>query len=134
MGRIYFAKILIPWLIVNVSARWSYNQGVILGGLVELDRAAPDPSYLKAASRIAKGAIETLADSNDVIHDICEPNSCDANSRQFKGIFIRNLGLLHSVTPNDEYAKVIRACAERIWTHDRNSTDNQLGVDWPGPQ
>ncbi|KAJ5244975.1 hypothetical protein N7489_005071 [Penicillium chrysogenum] len=112
---------------------WSYNQGVVLGGLVELDRAAPDPSYLKAASRIAKAAIETLADPNDVIHDICEPNSCDANARQFKGIFIRNLGLLHSVTPNDGYVKVIRACAESIWAHDRNSTNNQLGVDWGGP-
>ncbi|KAF3006403.1 hypothetical protein E8E15_001153 [Penicillium rubens] len=112
---------------------WSYNQGVVLGGLVELDRAAPDPSYLKAASRIAKAAIETLADSNDMIHDICEPNSCDANARQFKGIFIRNLGLLHSVTPNDGYVKVIRACAESIWAHDRNSTNNQLGADWGGP-
>ncbi|KAJ5776707.1 uncharacterized protein N7511_001718 [Penicillium nucicola] len=112
---------------------WSYNQGVILGGLVELDRAAPDPSYLKAASSIAKAAIETLADSNDVIHDTCEPKICDANARQFKGIFIRNLSLLHRVSHNDEYVKVIRAYAESIWTHGRNSTNNQLGVGWAGP-
>jgi len=118
---------------VNVSSRWSYNQGVVLGGLVELNRAAPDPSYLKAASGIAKAAIETLVDSNDVIHDTCEPNSCDANARQFKGIFIRNLRLLHSVTPNDEYAKIIRACAESIWARGRNRVNNQLGVSWAGP-
>lgn len=104
---------------------------MILGGLAELYRAVPNSSYLDAAAKIAKAAIKALADSNKVIHEPCEPN-CDGDATQFKGIFIRNLRLLHSVAPDAEYAQVIQACAESIWVKDRNIT-NQMGVDWAGP-
>lgn len=111
--------------------RWSYNQGVVLGGLVELNRAAPNAAYLEAANRIAKAAIKTLADSNMVIHDFCEPN-CAPDATQFKGIFIRNLQMLQRATPHAIYRKVIQSCADSIWQNDRNQK-NQLSVDWAGP-
>lgn len=66
-----------------------------------------------------------------MIHDACEPN-CAPDGTQFKGIFIRNLQMLNSVAPQDEYTTVIQACANSIWDNDRNS-DNQLSVDWSGP-
>lgn len=110
---------------------WSYNQGVVLGGLVELNKAVPNPSYLEEAGKIAIAAIRNLTDANGVLHDVCEPN-CAPDGTQFKGIFIRNLQLLQSVAPNQEYVKVINACANSIWANDRNS-DNQLSVDWSGP-
>ncbi|OJJ51795.1 hypothetical protein ASPZODRAFT_55438 [Penicilliopsis zonata CBS 506.65] len=116
----------------NQQTVWSYNQGVVLGGLVELNRAAPNASYIEAATRIAKAAITALADSNKVIHESCEPNNCDANQTQFKGIFLRNLQMLQAVAPDDQFAAVIRACADSIWANDRNDA-NQLGVDWAGP-
>jgi predicted alpha-1,6-mannanase (GH76 family) len=113
--------------------RWSYNQGVVLGGLVELNKAAPNSSYLASANRIATAAIKTLADSNKVIHEACEAtNSCEPDGTQFKGIFIRNLQMLQSATPNSLYKQVIDSCANSIWANDRNS-QNQLGVDWAGP-
>ncbi|KAI9935104.1 hypothetical protein ASPWEDRAFT_44695 [Aspergillus wentii DTO 134E9] len=116
----------------NGQTAWSYNQGVVLGGLVELNKASPDDSYLPTAAKIAKAAIKLLADANNVIHESCEPDSCDGNSTQFKGIFIRNLRLLHAAAPDDLYAKVIRACADSIWNRDRNNA-TQFGVDWSGP-
>ncbi|EPS25666.1 putative alpha-1,6-mannanase [Penicillium oxalicum 114-2] len=115
----------------NNQSVWSYNQGVVLGGLVELNKAAPDQTYLEWANKIAVGAIEALADANLVIHDVCEPD-CAPNATQFKGIFIRNLKMLHMVSPREIYRKVISSCAASIWANDRNDL-NELGVDWAGP-
>ncbi|OOQ82220.1 glycosyl hydrolase [Penicillium brasilianum] len=116
----------------NGQTVWSYNQGVVLGGLVELNKAAPNDTLLASADTIAQAAIKTLADSNMVIHEPCEPNSCAPDATQFKGIFIRNLHMLQSVSPNIIYKQVIDSCARSIWANDRNS-QNQLGVVWAGP-
>jgi predicted alpha-1,6-mannanase (GH76 family) len=113
----------------GICGRWSYNQGVILGGLAELYKAAPNQTYLDEAGKIATAAINLLTDSNLVIHESCEPYECDGDQTQFKGIFIRNLQLLQSVAPDDLYVSVINANANSIWANDRN-TANQFGVDW----
>lgn len=112
--------------------RWSYNQGVILGGLVELNKASPNSSYIDSANSIAEAAISALADSNYVIHDACEPD-CAPDGTQFKGIFIRNLLLLQDASPNDLYTTVIEACATSIWANDRDNSTDELSVDWSGP-
>lgn len=114
--------------------RWSYNQGVILGGLTELNKISPNESYIESANSIAQAAIAALADSNYVIHDYaCEPSDCEPNGTQFKGIFMRNLLLLQRASPNDLYSKVIQACASSIWANDRDATTGELGVNWAGP-
>jgi predicted alpha-1,6-mannanase (GH76 family) len=66
------------------------------------------------------------------MHEPCEPSSCTGDSTQFKGIFIRNLRLLHSVAPDEEYSRVITASADSIWVNDRDA-NNQMGVNWAGP-
>lgn len=114
----------------NGNTVWSYNQGVILGGLVELNKVAPDPSYLTAAATIATAAIANLTDQNHILHEPCEPD-CAPDGTQFKGIFIRNLLALHKVAPQDLYAQVITNSADSIWAND--NMDNQLSVDWAGP-
>ncbi|KAJ5082233.1 hypothetical protein N7532_011276 [Penicillium argentinense] len=116
----------------NGQTVWSYNQGVILGGLVELNHASPNNTYLESANTIAKAAIATLADSNHVIHDFCETSSCEPDATQFKGIFMRNLLMLHSASPHDLYKSVIVNSAESIWKRDRNE-QGQFGVNWAGP-
>lgn len=110
---------------------WSYNQGVVLGGLLELQRAAPDNAYLIMAERIALAGIEFLSDSNGVLHDPCEPN-CGADGPQFKGIFMRNLQKLQLAIPNDRFKTFINENANSIWLNDRTS-DNELGLLWSGP-
>ncbi|KAJ5634055.1 hypothetical protein N7528_001897 [Penicillium herquei] len=115
----------------NGATVWSYNQGVVLGGLVELNKAAPNDTYLESANTIAKAAIATLADSNGVLHDFCEPN-CEPDGTQFKGIFIRNLQMLQQVSPSDTYTRVISNSANSIWENDKNS-ENEFGVVWSGP-
>jgi predicted alpha-1,6-mannanase (GH76 family) len=104
---------------------------VVLGGLVELNKASPNQAYLDSAQSIALAAISALTDDNHVLHDPCEPN-CAPDATQFKGIFIRNLLMLQNAAPQDEYVQVIEACANSIWANDRNEY-GQLSVDWAGP-
>ena len=115
----------------NGGTVWSYNQGVILGGLIELNKAAPNDSYLAIAENIATAAIARLSDSNAILHEPCEPN-CGADGPQFKGIFMRNLQLLQQARPNDKYKDFVNANAESIWRSDRGIND-QLGLVWSGP-
>ncbi|KAM7198576.1 hypothetical protein V8F20_006106 [Naviculisporaceae sp. PSN 640] len=117
----------------NKMNTWSYNQGVILGGLVELSRATGDKSLLSTAENIASAAIKTLANENGIIHEIdkCEPN-CGDDGSQFKGIFVRNLHYLHKEMPHDSWRSTIAMNAKSIWENNRNE-DNQLGVNWSGP-
>lgn len=110
---------------------WSYNQGVILGGLLELYRAAPDKAYLLMAERIALAGIKFLSDSDGILHDPCEPN-CGGDGPQFKGIFMRNLQRLQLEVPNNRFKTFINENANSIWLNDR-APGNQLGLLWSGP-
>jgi len=120
----------------NGKRTWTYNQGVILGGIVEMSRAEqraghPDPTLIKLAEAIAGAAMERLKDKHGALG---EPDDAHdgADVPQFKGIFVRNLMLLNSSSPIRDYRKFIDTNAELIWSNDRNSND-QLGFWWGGP-
>jgi predicted alpha-1,6-mannanase (GH76 family) len=115
----------------NGKATWSYNQGVILGALVELNKAAPDPALTETAAAIAHAAIEHLVDGQGVLH---EPNGAHTGGDvpQFKGIFSRNLMLLNRAFPDSSYQAFARTNAESIWAKDRDAA-NHLGFWWAGP-
>lgn len=70
---------------------WSYNQGVILGGLVELYKATGDSSLLSKAARIAEAAISALS-TDGILHESCENDDCGADGSQFKGMDTGCLG------------------------------------------
>jgi len=80
----------------NRRTVWTYNQGVILGGLSALARLRRNPAFLMVARQIADSALQELTDKNGILHDPCEPN-CGADGSQFKGIFVRNLLALNKV-------------------------------------
>ncbi|WPH03688.1 Hypothetical protein R9X50_00657100 [Acrodontium crateriforme] len=114
----------------NGGTVWSYNQGVILGGLTELSRATNDAQYIDEAKKIADAAIAALT-TNGILHDPCEPN-CGADGSQFKGVFARNLQLLQQASPEARYKQFLQDNADSIWAHDRNA-NNELSLIWSGP-
>ncbi|GAP82610.2 putative glycosyl hydrolase [Rosellinia necatrix] len=114
----------------NGMKTWTYNQGVILGGLVELSKATGDKSYLTSASSIATAAIVALS-RDGILYEGCEPD-CGADGAQFKGIFMRNLRALQQAAPQDAFRNFLLKNADAIWANDRNS-NNQLGPTWNGP-
>ena len=115
----------------NGRTTWSYNQGVVLGGLAELSKANRDPSLPQAAQRIATAAITLLVDTNGILHDPCEPK-CGADGEQFKGIFVRNLVLLNQTHPEPAYKSFVYNNADSILKNAQGA-NFQLGQVWSGP-
>ncbi len=115
----------------NQKTTWTYNQGVILGGLVSLYRQTQDNSLLSQAQSVAGAAIANLAGADGILHDPCEPN-CGPDSEQFKGIFTRNLAVLNAAAPLAGYASFLQNNAQSIWDKDRAS-GNLFGQVWSGP-
>ena len=115
----------------NKQTTWSYNQGVILGGLAEYGRFKRDPALLVHAAQIANAAVTSLTDANGILHEPCEPN-CGADGPQFKGIFARNLMRLHQTAPSPAYLSFARKNADSIWDNDQGA-NVRFGLIWSGP-
>ena len=115
-----------------IGPTYTYNSGVILGALVELNHVTSNQTYLDVASNIAHGAIDTLTDSNGILTEVGYPGPPDDTGAQFKGVFARNLAYLQSVAGDDAYVSFLQANADAIWNEDRED-DSLLGPDWQGP-
>lgn len=143
----------------NGDPMWTYNQGVILGGLAELYRATADESYLAAAQTIADAVLASPLlspppdddddDDNDgILYEYaCEPTAagCDNNQQAFKGIFARNLAELRlalllaggggddGTATQKYYADYLAANAQSVGTRDRARAGALYGLAWAGP-
>ncbi len=118
----------------NGGTTWSYNQGVVLGGLSDLYRATGDGSLLSEAETIATAATtsSSLVNSNGILLEPCEASGCGNDGTQFKGIFAKNLYYLFATDQDATYRNFLLTNANSIWANDRNS-DNQFGLHWAGP-
>lgn len=113
----------------NNANTWTYNQGVVLGGLAELYKADQDPALLAKAQAIADAAITKLVDNNGIL---LEKSVTGGDTPQFKGIFTRNLMVLYLAAPNPKYKTFIDANADSIWTN-AQGPNYQFGALWQGP-
>jgi predicted alpha-1,6-mannanase (GH76 family) len=115
----------------NHRTTWTYNQGVILGGLTMLSKQLADPKPLEVAQSIALSAIAQLTDLDGVLHDPCEPARCGNDATQFKGIFTRNLAVLNGAAPVPGFRAFLRRNAESV--RKNRDADGRFGVVWSGP-
>ena len=105
----------------NGATTWTYNQGVILGGLAALSEITGDRGYLTQGEAIAAAALRGLAPGG-ILAEPCESGAtCNEDQAQFKGIFVRYLYdfWLHSRQPG--YRGFILANANSVWDHARNA-------------
>jgi len=112
----------------NGATTWTYNQGVILDGLVELYTADKDATLLPQAQAIAAAAIADLAKNGILV----ETGVGGGDAPQFKGIFMLNLMYLNTAAPNAQYKTFIDANANSIWAND-TGIDYEFGGLWQGP-
>jgi predicted alpha-1,6-mannanase (GH76 family) len=117
----------------NHQTTWSYNQGVILGGLSELYEQTHERALLEEADDIAAATIANpaLVDARGILHDSCEPD-CGSDGTQFKGIFVRNLAKLDNVAPPPQYVRFILSNADSIWSGMR-PPEYGIGALWDAP-
>jgi predicted alpha-1,6-mannanase (GH76 family) len=115
----------------NNGTVWSYNQGVVLGGLVELSRAASDPTLLERAQSIAAAAIAPTSPLINPDGILIDHGVSGGDAPQFKGIFLRNLMSLYIAAPTAQFKSFADTNADSIWTHDNSA--NRFGALWQGP-
>lgn len=121
----------------NGSTTWTYNQGVILGGLTELFQITKEKSYLGQASRIASATIRNLTTMVDGVAILKEPGGVpNADQQQFKGIFVRYLARLTRALPRSSserrgFTDFILTNANVVWKHARSDV-NEINVYWDG--
>jgi predicted alpha-1,6-mannanase (GH76 family) len=115
----------------NHRTTWTYNQGVIIGGLTMLSKQSGDPEPLEAAQSIALSAIARLTDLDGVLHDSCEPARCGNDAPTFKGVFARNLAVLNAAAPVPGFRAFLRRNAESI--RKNRDAEGKFGVVWSGP-
>jgi len=118
----------------NGRTTWTYNQGVIIGGLAVLYEITGDDAYLGQAETIAAAALRDLTVPPGIL---IEPGERETDRRdrdrpQFKGIFVRHLYELYRQRPRAGYHDFILANATSLWRHSRNRR-NQVGLAWTGP-
>jgi predicted alpha-1,6-mannanase (GH76 family) len=151
-----FSKSQTGWTCNNDQSQavFTYNQGVILGALCQLFAAVGARELLDTAQGIAdalinhpvgkqvgntakvgkvEGAYSVSGRSADGI--LTEYNDTDPNAsvhnKQFKGIFMRNLGYLYKCRPLARYRAFILNNANFVLSH---ATDGVLfGGNWSGP-
>jgi predicted alpha-1,6-mannanase (GH76 family) len=115
----------------NGKTTWTYNQGVILGGLAALSKNQKHAGLIPIAHRIAVAAIGHLTDSKGILHDSCEPD-CGGDGVSFKGIFNRNLAQLEAVDADPVFLHFLETNAQSLWDNAR-TPDNRFSVVWSGP-
>lgn len=130
---------LTPECANNGGVTWTYNQGVVLGGLSALHEITGEAGYLAAAEAIADAALSQLITPSSAAApgilleaEELETDPKDADRPQFKGIFMRNLYDLSLRSAKPAYTQFIRANAQSIWDNNRND-QNQFGLHWAGP-
>jgi predicted alpha-1,6-mannanase (GH76 family) len=116
----------------NGGPTWTYNQGVVLGGLGALHELTGDPAYLRQGEAIADATLSDLTSERGILADPCEPAGCDGDQTQFKGIFVRSLHQFSRHSGKPAYPAFILANADSVLAHAGNPA-GEFGLRWAGP-
>ncbi|MFG3133203.1 glycoside hydrolase family 76 protein [Streptomyces tendae] len=114
----------------NGQPTWTYNQGVILDALTEFHRATGDPGLLTTARELADASTVRLQ-TNGVLREPGEGDSCTGDGPSFKGAYVRGLGALNRELPERPYAAALARWADSAYERNRNPLD-QYGPHWSG--
>lgn len=117
----------------NQQPRFTYNQGVLLGGLSDLTRITGDAQYRAAAVRTALAAARGLSTPQGILREPVDQVGSDG--LMFKGIFAYHLGRLLEDMPDgperSELAAWVRLNADAVWQASASGT-RAIASDWSG--
>lgn len=114
----------------NGAPHYTYNQGVILGGLNDLSTITGDPQYRQIAVRTALAATRSLVTADGLL---TEPHDdLGADGPMFKGVFAFHLGHLVEALPDGQERTAIRQWlhrnSEAVWARTADGTQPADGV------
>jgi predicted alpha-1,6-mannanase (GH76 family) len=117
----------------NHQPRYTYNQGVLLGGLNDLTTITGDPRFRRIAVKTALAAKRGLSTPEGILHD--PTDTLGADGPMFKGIFAYHLGHLLEDLPDGPERRELVAWADlnasAVW---RSSAAGTQPIDaiWSG--
>jgi predicted alpha-1,6-mannanase (GH76 family) len=107
---------------------FSYNQGVLVGALVDLATSTGDAALLDEAGAIVRATMSSSSlQSSGVMTEPCGIDTKDC--WQFKGVFFRNLLAYYRARPARDVQEYARRQSDSIWNVARNA-QNQFGYHW----
>ncbi|KAK1781697.1 glycoside hydrolase family 76 protein [Copromyces sp. CBS 386.78] len=111
----------------NEGPTWSYLQGALIGGLVELFRTTLANAVI-FSPQLTPSSTWVLTDY------ACEGTAagCNFDQQSFKGIFARNLGELDAQLVARPYRAYLEHNADLAYQKARNA-DDTYGTSWAGP-
>lgn len=118
----------------NTGGHYTYNQGVAIAVLTEMYLYKNDNKYLQLAETLANSCITKHMVTEDGILREMNTSVADSNDGvQFKGIFMRHLSFLYSVTNKAQYKDFMLKNAESILANDYDANSKSFGCYWYGP-
>ncbi|ROS78887.1 glycoside hydrolase family 76 protein [Cellulomonas sp. PhB143] len=114
---------------------FTYNQGVLVSGLVGLHAATGDAALLGTARDVADAttAPGALTTSGGVLRDPAEGwDTCAGDGATFKAAAVRGLVDLDGALDGQPYAAYLAHNADTAHAQARNAFD-QYGISWSGP-
>jgi predicted alpha-1,6-mannanase (GH76 family) len=116
----------------NGDVTWTYNQGVLMNALVQLNRLTGDANALATARRIGDAMTTSgYLSPGGILREVNESNTCGGDGASFKGAAIRGLGVLNAAT-GGAYNTYLRRQADSNYANNRDSID-AYGSHWAGP-
>jgi len=116
----------------NGQPRFTYNQGVLLGGLTDLTKITGDPRYRAVAVKTALATARGLSTQDGILR---EPVPIGADGLSFKGVFAFHLGhLLDDMGEGSERNELVawaRVNADSVWRVSASGT-RAIDSDWAG--
>ena len=111
---------------------YTYNQGVILAALVELEKLTSNGELSELAEKIALAAIQYMSTPGGILKGYPKEETGN-DGVQFKGIFMRHLAYLNRYRPNSAFVVYIRKNAEAIEKQACKENTCLIGSQWEGP-
>lgn len=118
---------------IATGAYYTYNQGVAMAALAEAYLITKDKKYINAANSIAKATIKQMITEDGVLKEPGNSRSLGADGIQFKGIFMRHLGFLNSVSKDKDYKVFILKNADANIAKNYDPASKSYGSFWQGP-
>lgn len=116
---------------------WSYNHGIVLGGLAYMYNATNGSSVWEERVSQILGGASTYFFENDIMYEsACQGNdtsTCNNDQRSFRSIFARMLGLTSVLVPpvSDKINTLLNASASAAAKSCSGGTDGHTcGLNW----
>jgi predicted alpha-1,6-mannanase (GH76 family) len=119
-----------------VKWKFTYNEGLFIGAVVELAKATGEPTTLAAAPPVAGFMVtnETTSGSLGLALYDGTNSGCTGDCAEFKGIGFRYLTSLVEADPSETSTRALLASsAASVWQLARDPGPGLFSTDWTGP-